>query len=154
MKLALLKSASRLSNTRGLTAIVLTVVFGWMMVQPSLALRAQGTTSNNPDGARTTKSRKKKKSKRSDSKAEDKRIILPPQIFNTTTPQQPATVNTQTSAVEQKAKPLSKPTGVKPAAKGSGDTYNAVSRQIESAGQVDFAAMAKKEALDRAKAEA
>src|SRR5438132_11137752 len=135
MKLAFFTSASRLSNARRSTAILLTVVFGWMMIQPSLALRAQGT-SNNPDGATTAKSRKKKKSKRSDSKAEDKRIILPPQIFATgAPPQQSVTANTQTTVVRQKAKPLVKPTSIKPTTKVVGKTYQAMSRQIESAGQ-------------------
>src|SRR5207244_11636350 len=61
---------------------------------------------------------------------------------------QSVTANTQTTVVQQKAKPLVKPTSIKPTTKVVGKTYQAMSRQIESAGQVDFAAMAKQEALE------
>ena len=108
--------------------------------------------NNHPDNTKA-KNAKKKKSKRNSAKAEDKQIILPPQIFATGAPQQPATVNAQTPTVEQKAKPLTKPSGVKPPARVIGGTYNPIRRQIESAGQVNFAALAKREALGPSKAE-
>src|SRR2546423_10380951 len=94
------------SRVRRTSALLLTVVLSWMMIQSSLAMSAQEPArveTENPDNTKT-KNAKKKKSKRNSSKAEDKQIILPPQIFATgAPPQQPATVNAQTPTVEQKA---------------------------------------------------
>src|SRR5205823_3165374 len=137
------------SRVRRASAVLLTVVFSWMMIQPSLAMSAQEPArveTENPDTTKT-KNARKKKSKRNSSKAEDKQIILPPQIFATGAPQQPAITNARTPVIEQKSKPLTKPTGIKPT-KIVGASYSASKRQIESAGQVNFATMAKQEALE------
>jgi hypothetical protein len=140
------------------TAIMMMVVFSLMMIGPSVSLRAQQAGSDDAKDAsvKGSKRGKKKKSKRSSSKADANRVILPPQIFAPSVPQQPAVTSTvpvvTNPVVQEKGKtaPLAKPGLRKPTPGVAGAVYQPVQRAVESAATVNFAVIAKQDALNAA----
>src|ERR1051325_8822950 len=111
------------ASPRRLTAVFLLFAFVVLMIQPNLIVRAQesaraGTQTNDPTHPKKAKKKKAKRGDASDEGSQEtKQIVLPP-VFNASPAQQP----TAAATIDQKAKPLGKPT-VKPEQLPVGRTY-------------------------------
>ncbi len=131
------------------TATMLTLAFGVIMISPGLAIRAQEQDRTAKDAStKDVRRGKKKRTKRTAAKTDTQQIILPPQVIAPAVIQSPA----PTTVVEQKGKtaPLVQPGTRKTLPAGAGKVYQPVQREIESAAPLNFADLAKQEALNAA----